>query len=143
MFSRNTFSINTVKILKSSLFSFCDSISEKLMQKEIGDTKKVIRIRKLKDRQYSGQKKDKRTNNDMQNITHKTKDRGTRTPLNIGGKLRCSWRVGSSCSASGTRRVTLVTNPVISHEWEKDLKVCKTSGTYPCHLLHRCSVTVN
>jgi hypothetical protein len=60
------------------------------MQKEIGDTKKVIRIRKLKDRQCSGQKKDKRTNNDMQNITHKTKDRGTRTPLNIGGKLRCS-----------------------------------------------------
>ena len=41
------------------------------------DTKEVIRIRKSKkDRQHNGQKKkDKRTNNDLQNITHKTKDR--------------------------------------------------------------------
>ena len=29
-------------------------------------------------------KKDKRTNNDLQNITHKTKDRVTRTPLKQG-----------------------------------------------------------
>jgi hypothetical protein len=56
----------------------------------------------------------KRTNNDLQNI-YKTKDRVTRTPLKIGGELRCSRRVGSSCSTSGTRRVNLVTNPVISH----------------------------
>jgi len=43
----------------------------------------VIRIRKSKkDRQYNGhKKKDKKTNNDLQNITHKTKDRVTRTPL--------------------------------------------------------------
>ena len=32
----------------------------------------------------------------------------------------CSGRESSSCSTSGTRRVTLVTNPMISHEWEKD-----------------------
>jgi hypothetical protein len=44
-------------------------------------TKGVIRIRKLKkDRQYNDQKKkDKRTNNYQQNITHKTIDRVTRT----------------------------------------------------------------
>jgi hypothetical protein len=36
---------------------------------------------------------------------YKTKDRVTRTPLKTGGKLRCSGRVGSSCSTSGTRRV--------------------------------------
>jgi hypothetical protein len=29
-------------------------------------------------------KKDKRTNNDLQNITHKTKDRVTRAPLKTG-----------------------------------------------------------
>ena len=47
------------------------------------DTKGVSIIRKSKDRQHNGQKKkDKRTNNDLQNITHKTKDRETRTPLN-------------------------------------------------------------
>jgi len=47
---------------------------------------------------------------------HKTKDRVTRTPLKTGGELRCSGRVSSSYSTSGTRRVNLVTNPVISHE---------------------------
>jgi hypothetical protein len=36
----------------------------------------------------------------------------TRTPLKTGGALRCSARVSSSCSTSGTRRVNLVTNPV-------------------------------
>jgi hypothetical protein len=48
--------------------------------------------------------------------THQTKDRVTRTPLKTGVELRCSGRVGSSCSTNGTRRVNLVTNPVISHE---------------------------
>ena len=43
--------------------------------------------------------------------TYKTKDRVTRTPLKIGGELRCSGKVNSSCSTSDTRRVNLVTNP--------------------------------
>jgi hypothetical protein len=51
--------------------------------------------------------------------TYKTKDRVTRTPLKTGGELSCSGRVGSSCSTSDTRRVNLVTNPVISHEARK------------------------
>jgi hypothetical protein len=37
--------------------------------------------------------KDKRTNNDLQNITHKITDRVTRTPLKTGDELRCSGRV--------------------------------------------------
>ena len=47
-----------------------------LYQEEFEDTKGVIRIRKSKkDRQYNGRKnKCKRTNDDLQNITHKTKD---------------------------------------------------------------------
>jgi hypothetical protein len=48
--------------------------------------------------------------------TYKTKDRVTRTPVKTGGELRCSGRVGSSCSTSGTRHVNLVTNQVISRE---------------------------
>jgi hypothetical protein len=40
-------------------------------------------------------------------------------PTKIGVELRCSGRVSSSCSTSDTRRVNLVTNPVISHEWGK------------------------
>ena len=63
--------------------------------------------------------------------TYKTKDRVTRAPLRIGGELMWSGRVSSSCSTSGTRRVTLVTHPVISREWGKDREVLATSGTYP------------
>ena len=63
----------------------------------------------------------KRTSNHLQNITNKTTDRVTWTQL----------KISSSCSTSGTRCVTLATNPVISHEWGKDRKVLATSGTYP------------
>ena len=59
--------------------------------------------------------------------THKTKDRVAQT----GNELRCSGRVGSSCSTSGTRRVNLVTNPVITHERGKNREVFTTNGTYP------------
>ena len=52
---------------------------------------------------------------------NKTKDRVTRTPLKSRGELWCSGRVSSSCSTSGTRRINLVTNPVISREWGKKI----------------------
>jgi hypothetical protein len=48
----------------------------------------------------------------LSSIPDKAKDRVTRTPPKSGGELRCSGRVSSSCSTSGTRRVNLVTNPV-------------------------------
>ena len=57
--------------------------------------------------------------------TYKTKDRVTWTPLKTGGELRCSGRVSSSCSTSGTRRVNLVKHPVISREWGKDREVLR------------------
>jgi len=56
-------------------------------------------------------KQAKGKNNDLQNITHKTKDRAK-----PGAELMCFGRVSSSCSSSDKRRLTLVTNPVISHE---------------------------
>ena len=71
------------------------------------DTKGVIRIRKSKkNRQRNGQnkKKYKRTHNYLQNITYKTKDRVTRTPLKTGGELRWTGRVGISGSTSDTRQ---------------------------------------
>ena len=51
------------------------------LKKEIKDTKGEIRIRKSKkERQHNGQKKnDKRTNNDLQSIAQKHKDRTTLT----------------------------------------------------------------
>jgi hypothetical protein len=58
-------------------------------------------------------------------------ERVTRTSLKTGGELRCSGRLGSSCSNSGTRRVILATSLVISHEWTKNREVFTTSGKYP------------
>ena len=64
-------------------------INVDLFEEELEDTIGVTIIRKSKkDRQHNGQrKKNKKTNNDLQNITHKTKDRVTRTPCtkNLGG----------------------------------------------------------
>ena len=51
---------------------------------------------------------------------HKAKDRVALIPLKRGergGDLKCSGMVSCSCSTGGTRRVNLVTNPVISQEW--------------------------
>ena len=88
-----------------------------VLNEELEDTKEVIKIRKSKDRQHNGQKKkDKRTNNGLQNNAQKTYDRTRRIPLTTGDDLRCSRRTNSCCSTSGTRRVTLVTNQVLSHE---------------------------
>ena len=40
----------------------------------------------------------------------------------------CSGKVSSSCSTSGTRRVILVTNPMISHERGKERTMLKTNA---------------
>jgi hypothetical protein len=57
------------------------------------DTKGAIRNRiSEKDSQYNGQKKkDKKTNNDLQNITQKTKDWTTRVNPNKNLSLTKSW----------------------------------------------------
>jgi hypothetical protein len=74
---------------------------------EYEDTKRVIRIRiSKKNRQHNGQKKKyKRTNNDLQNIHIKHREK--RTPLNTGGELRCSGRGSSSCSLTNLCAIAL------------------------------------
>jgi hypothetical protein len=44
--------------------------------------------------------------------------------------------------SSGTRRVNLVTNPIISRACGKDQEVFTTSGTYRWSFLHRYSIAV-
>jgi hypothetical protein len=56
----------------------------------------------------------------QQTVVYKTLHRNRRTPDKIGGELRCFRRVRSSFSSCATRRMTLVANPVICHEWRKD-----------------------
>jgi hypothetical protein len=52
-------------------------------------------------------KKDKRTNNALQNSTQKSKDQVTKTSLQTGGELGCSERVFSSCSTCDTYHITV------------------------------------
>jgi hypothetical protein len=49
----------------------------------------------------------------------------------------CMLQAVNRNTTSGTRRVNLVTNQVIHHEWRKDREVLTTSGTYPWSLVTR------
>ena len=74
------------------LYQIYPAISSVIYEK-LEDTKGVIRSRKSKDRQHNSQtKKYNRTNNDLQNITLKTKDRARQTPL-ITGVNSCALKV--------------------------------------------------
>jgi hypothetical protein len=64
----------------------------------------------------------KRTNNELQNTTLKTKDGATRTQLKTGGELMCSERVNSSCSTPHLVRS-------LSKYWEpNNFKILKHLG---------------
>jgi hypothetical protein len=76
----------------------------------------------------------------IHNNTSKTTDRVIQTVLKTGGELRCSGRVSSSCSTSGTRSVNLVTNPVVSHEWGMTGKCLREVEHILGHLWHRYSI---
>ena len=81
------------------------------MKEEFEDTKEaiIIRISKKKSQHNGQQKKYEKDKQGSTKHTYKTKDRVTRTPLKARDELRCSGRVGSSCSTSDTVRVNLVT----------------------------------
>ena len=72
--------------------------------------------------------------------THKAKNRVTWTPLKTGVELRCSGRISSSCSISGTRRVNLDTKSVISHKWTgkclRQVEMTCKKLSYPCITFH-------
>jgi hypothetical protein len=108
-------------------------------QNNFEDTKRVIRIRKWKKARHCNgeKKKDKRTNNDRQIIAT---NRAKLTTLKEGGEPMCSGRVSSSYSTS--RRVALVTNPVISYKRGKVRIMITTNGKRPLsfvtQICHNC-----
>jgi hypothetical protein len=59
-------------------------------------------------------------------------------PTKNQGWTKVAGRVSSSCSASGTRHVNLVTNLDISHEWGKDQEVFTTSVVLCVCFVDRC-----
>jgi len=81
-------------------------------QEEFEDTKEVVRICKWKDRPHNGQKDKQRstkhyTENLRSSNTNPTKNRGCTQLL---------WKGKQFLIYMCTRRVTLITNPVTSHE---------------------------
>ena len=76
-------------------------------------------------------KKDKRTNNNIQNTTQKTTDWSTRTPLNTKGELMCSLRVISSWSTCDTRRTTTWTSSYIKRIGGVMVTMLASSGFEP------------
>ena len=66
----------------------------------------------------------------MQNTSQKTKDWATQALLKTGSELRYSRRVSTSCFTSGTRCVTIVTNPMKSYEEEKADATVTTNAHY-------------
>ena len=79
-----------------------------MSKEEFEYTKGTIRIRKSKDRQHNGQKKKGQEDKQRsQKLTHKIKDRVTRTLVIAEGKLRFFGKVNSSYSTSGTRCVSV------------------------------------
>jgi hypothetical protein len=106
----------------------CSNISWRVWRYQRSNQKPYIEEEETTQWSKENKQKDKQRSTKH---TYITKDRVTRTSLKTGSELRCSGRVGSSCFTSRTRRVNLVTNPVISREWGKDREVFTTSGTYP------------
>jgi hypothetical protein len=72
-----------------------------------------------------------------------SKRSSNRTPTKDRGELRCSRRVCRSWSTSGTRRVDIVTNPIISHEWVKEPWSAYDKWNISWSLWHIYSITVN
>jgi hypothetical protein len=77
--SNLTISIGNVSIWSAPAFATGLELGSKNRHNYVNVTQReVIRSRKSKNRQHNAQKKnDKETNNDLQNITTKTKDRAT------------------------------------------------------------------
>jgi hypothetical protein len=94
-------------------------MSERVTKSNFANSSSVY-IKELKDtktrRTDNIMTKGKRTNSDLQNNTQKNNDRATRNSLKTRGEHRCSGIVSSFCSTSDTRRITLATKPVASHE---------------------------
>jgi hypothetical protein len=90
---------------------------ESCAQEEFGDTKGVSEsVYRRRTDNTTAKRKVQKDKQRSTKHTRKTKDRVIRTPLKTGDELRCSGRVSSSCSTNDTRRVNIVTNPVISRE---------------------------
>ena len=118
--------VNINGIVDHLCLNFC-------LYEEFENTKGVNIIRKSrKDRQHNGQ------NRKGQTTIYKTLHNKLKIDIQEPNKKPGvnTGRVSSSCFTSGTC-CTLVTNPVISHEWWKNQEVLTTGGTYPWSFVNK------
>ena len=81
------------------LFLICKRIKRSKVPKRVNQTQQKS---KKTDKSMT---KIKKSSSNSPNTKQKTKNWATQNPPKIGSELRCSGRVGSSCSTNGTRRV--------------------------------------
>lgn len=85
-------------------------------------------------------KRDKMTDNDLQNITQNIKKKFEQHESiwnETGTQLVYSESVGNTCSTSGTRHVTRVKNMVVNHECGKEGIVVWNKWNILGHLWHK------
>ena len=109
-----------ILVLQSSItiYTFFSNIKKSL---------KIPRVNQMPTAQegqiiHGKERKDKRINNDLQNITQKAKYQATRISQKTQGKHSCSGRGISSCLKCGTRCATLSTS---QERGKKSLKIPK------------------
>jgi hypothetical protein len=82
-----------------------------------GITEILLKVALSTIKQTNKQTKRIRTNKNLQNITQKSKDRATRTPLKTGVNAKCTGRVRSRCSTCGT-------SVVVDKSWRRKEPDC-------------------
>jgi hypothetical protein len=109
----------------------------------VEDTKGAIKIRISKNRQHNGEKKSTKVKTTIYKTNIYSQRSSNTSPTKYRGEIGCSRRVCRSCPTSGTHRVNLVTNQIITREWVRDRKVLTISGTNKWSLWHIYYITVN
>jgi hypothetical protein len=110
-----------------------------LQEEKLVDTKEVIRSRCRTDIAMAKWKRRKGQTMLYKTLLHRKLKIVQHEQHKTDDELRCSGRVSTSCSTSGSRRVYLATNPVISHEWEKNRMWLRQTDHIRGHLWHRYS----
>jgi hypothetical protein len=105
----------------------------------VEDTKGAIRIRISKNRHHNGEKKSTKGKTTIYKTYIYSQRSSNTSPTKDRGELGCC----RSCSTSGTHRVNLVTNQIITREWVRDREVLTISGTNKWSLWHIYYITVN
>jgi hypothetical protein len=95
----------------------------------VEDTKREIKIVHQRTDNTMAKRKSTKRNTTIYKTYIYSQRSSNMSPTKDRGELGCFRRVCRSCSISGTRRVNLVTNQIITREWVRNREVLTISGT--------------